>query len=182
MGKTEKGAVWLDAEKTSPYEFFQYWRNVADADVIKCLTMLTFVPVEQIEEMEQHMEGAEFNKAKELLAYELTKLVHGKEEADKAKEAAIALFSGSGNSENMPETIVDAEDFRDGKVDIVTLICKAGLATTRSDARRNVEQGGVTVNGEKITDAKHGFTKEDFDSEFILKKGKKNFMKYRCNA
>lgn len=181
MGKTEKGAVWLDAEKTSPYEFYQYWRNIGDADVLKCIRMLTFLPMEQIREMDK-WEGAQLNEAKQILAWELTNLVHGKEEADKAKEAAIALFSGSGNSENMPETIVDAEDFRDGKVDIVTLICKAGLATTRSDARRNVEQGGVTVNGEKITDAKHGFTKEDFDSEFILKKGKKNFMKYRCNA
>ena len=181
MGKTEKGAVWLDAEKTSPYEFYQYWRNIGDADVLKCIRMLTFLPMEQIREMDK-WEGSQLNEAKQILAWELTNLVHGKEEADKAKEAAIALFSGSGNSENMPETIVDAEDFRDGKVDIVTLICKAGLATTRSDARRNVEQGGVTVNGEKITDAKHGFTKEDFDSEFILKKGKKNFMKYRCNA
>ena len=181
MGKTEKGAVWLDAEKTSPYEFYQYWRNIGDADVLKCIRMLTFLPMEQIREMDK-WEGSQLNEAKQILAWELTNLVHGKEEADKAKEAALALFSGSGNSENMPETIVDAEDFRDGKVDIVTLICKAGLATTRSDARRNVEQGGVTVNGEKITDPKHGFSKEDFDSEFILKKGKKNFMKYRCNA
>lgn len=181
MGKTMKGALWLDPKKTSPYEFYQYWRNIGDADVLKCIRMLTFLPMEQIREMDK-WEGSQLNEAKQILAWELTNLVHGKEEADKAKEAAIALFSGSGNSENMPETIVDAEDFRDGKVDIVTLICKAGLATTRSDARRNVEQGGVTVNGEKITDAKHGFTKEDFDSEFILKKGKKNFMKYRCNA
>ena len=181
MGKTEKGAVWLDAEKTSPYEFYQYWRNIGDADVLKCIRMLTFLPMEQIREMDK-WEGSQLNEAKQILAWELTNLVHGKEEADKAKEAALALFSGSGNSENMPETIVDAEDFRDGQVDIVTLICKAGLANTRSDARRNVEQGGVTVNGEKITDPKHGFAKEDFDSEFILKKGKKNFMKYRCNA
>ena len=177
MGKTERGAVWLDAEKTSPFEFYQYWRNIADADVIKCIRMLTFLPMEQIREMDA-WEGAQLNEAKQILAWELTALVHGKEEADKAKEASLALFTGSGNSENMPSTILNAEDFNDGNVDIVTLICKAGLATTRSDARRNVEQGGVSVNGEKITDPKHAFAKDDFSSDFILKKGKKNFMKY----
>ncbi len=177
MGKTERGAVWLDAEKTSPFEFYQYWRNIADADVLKCIRMLTFLPMEQIREMDA-WEGAQLNEAKQILAWELTALVHGKEEADKAKEASLALFTGSGNSENMPSTILNAEDFNEGNVDIVTLICKAGLATTRSDARRNVEQGGVTVNGEKITDPKHAFAKDDFSSDFILKKGKKNFMKY----
>ncbi|MBR4543684.1 MAG: tyrosine--tRNA ligase [Lachnospiraceae bacterium] len=177
MGKTERGAVWLDAEKTSPFEFYQYWRNIADADVLKCIRMLTFLPMEQIREMDA-WEGAQLNEAKQILAWELTALVHGKEEADKAKEASLALFTGSGNSENMPSTILNAEDFNDGNVDIVTLICKAGLATTRSDARRNVEQGGVSVNGEKITDPKHAFAKDDFSTDFILKKGKKNFMKY----
>ena len=177
MGKTERGAVWLDAEKTSPFEFYQYWRNIADADVLKCIRMLTFLPMEQIREMDS-WEGAQLNEAKQILAWELTALVHGKEEADKAKEASLALFTGSGNSENMPSTILNDEDFNDGNVDIVTLICKAGLATTRSDARRNVEQGGVTVNGEKIIDPRHLFAKDDFSSDFILKKGKKNFMKY----
>ncbi len=177
MGKTERGAVWLDAEKTSPFEFYQYWRNIADADVLKCIRMLTFLPMEQIREMDA-WEGAQLNEAKQILAWELTALVHGKEEADKAKEASLALFTGSGNSENMPSTILNAEDFNEGNVDIVTLICKAGLATTRSDARRNVEQGGVSVNGEKIIDPKHTFAKDDFSSDFILKKGKKNFMKY----
>ena len=177
MGKTERGAVWLDAEKTSPFEFYQYWRNIADADVLKCIRMLTFLPMEQIREMDA-WEGAQLNEAKQILAWELTALVHGREEADKAKEASLALFTGSGNSENMPSTILNAEDFNEGNVDIVTLICKAGLATTRSDARRNVEQGGVSVNGEKITDPKHAFAKDDFSSDFILKKGKKNFMKY----
>ena len=177
MGKTERGAVWLDAEKTSPFEFYQYWRNIADADVLKCIRMLTFLPMEQIREMDA-WEGAQLNEAKQILAWELTALVHGREEADKAKEASLALFTGSGNSENMPSTILNAEDFNEGNVDIVTLICKAGLATTRSDARRNVEQGGVSVNGEKIIDPKHTFAKDDFSSDFILKKGKKNFMKY----
>ena len=177
MGKTEKGAVWLDAEKTSPFEFYQYWRNIGDSDVLKCIRMLTFLPLEQISEMDG-WEGERLNEAKQILAWELTNLVHGKEEADKAKEASLALFSGGGNSENMPKTIINSEDLRDGKVDIVTLICKAGLASTRSDARRNVEQGGVTVNGEKITDPKASFAPSDLESDFILKKGKKNFMKY----
>ncbi|SCX89431.1 tyrosyl-tRNA synthetase [Lachnospiraceae bacterium XPB1003] len=177
MGKTEKGAVWLDAEKTSPFEFYQYWRNIGDSDVLKCIRMLTFLPLEQISEMDG-WEGERLNEAKQILAWELTNLVHGKEEADKAKEASLALFSGGGNSENMPKTIINSEDLRDGRVDIVTLICKAGLASTRSDARRNVEQGGVTVNGEKITDPKASFAPSDLESDFILKKGKKNFMKY----
>ncbi len=177
MGKTAGNAVWLDAEKTTPYEFFQYWRNVADADVIRCIKMLTFLPMEQIRDMEK-WEGSQLNDAKEILAWELTNLVHGKEEADKAKEASHALFAGGGNSENIPSTILTADDFTDGQVDIVTLLVKASLAGSRGDARRNVEQGGVTVNGEKITDIKTGFKKEDFESDFILKKGKKNFMKY----
>ncbi|MCR4643120.1 MAG: tyrosine--tRNA ligase [Lachnospiraceae bacterium] len=177
MGKTEKGAVWLDPEKTTPFEFYQYWRNIADADVLKCIRMLTFLPMEQIREMDA-WEGERLNAAKEILAWELTKLVHGVEEADKAKEASYALFSGSGNSENMPTTILNPEDFTDGAVDVITLLVKASLAGSRGDARRNVEQGGVSVNGEKITDIKQSFTKSDFESEFILKKGKKSFMKF----
>ncbi|MBO6206994.1 MAG: tyrosine--tRNA ligase [Lachnospiraceae bacterium] len=177
MGKTEKGAVWLDAEKTSPFEFFQYWRNIPDADVLKCIRMLTFLPIEEIRAMD-NWEGSQLNEAKEILAWELTNLVHGKEEADRAKEASHALFAGGGNSENMPTTILNAEDFTDGAVDILTLLVKASLASSRGDARRNVEQGGVSVNGEKITDIKHTFTKDDFDGDFVLKKGKKSFMKY----
>ena len=177
MGKTEKGAVWLDAAKTSPFEFYQYWRNIADADVLKCIRMLTFLPIEEIQAMDS-WEGSQLNEAKEILAWELTNLVHGKEEADKAKEASRALFSGAGNSENMPTTILNPEDFTDGSVDILTLLVKASLATSRGDARRNVEQGGVSVNGEKITDIKTGFAKTDFESDFVLKKGKKSNMKY----
>ncbi|MBP3295893.1 MAG: tyrosine--tRNA ligase [Lachnospiraceae bacterium] len=177
MGKTEKGAVWLDAEKTSPFEFFQYWRNIPDADVLKCIRMLTFLPIEEIRAMD-NWEGSQLNEAKEILAWELTQLVHGREEADKAKEASHALFAGGGNSENMPTTILNAEDFTDGAVDVLTLLVKASLASSRGDARRNVEQGGVSVNGEKITDIKHTFTKGDFDGDFVLKKGKKSFMKY----
>ena len=177
MGKTEKGAVWLDAEKTTPFEFFQYWRNIPDADVLKCIRMLTFLPIEEIKAMDS-WEGSQLNEAKEILAWELTNLVHGKEEADKAKEASHALFSGAGNSENMPTTILNAEDFTDGVVDVLTLLVKASLASSRGDARRNVEQGGVSVNGEKITDIKHTFAKSDFECDFVLKKGKKSFMKY----
>ncbi len=177
MGKTEKGAVWLDANKTTPFEFFQYWRNIPDADVLKCIRMLTFLPMEQIRDMDK-WEGAQLNEAKAILAWELTSLVHGKEEADKAKEASLALFAGGGNSENMPTTHLNDEDFTDGAVDIITLLVKASLAGSRGDARRNIEQGGVTVNGEKITDIKHTFSKSDFEGEFVLKKGKKNFMKY----
>ena len=180
MGKTEKGAVWLDAEKTSPYEFYQYWRNIADADVLKCIRMLTFLPMEQIREMDS-WEGSKLNEAKEILAWELTNLVHGKEEADKAKEAGLALFSGSGNSENMPTTILNEEDFTDGSIDVISLLVKAGLAGSRGDARRNVEQGGVSVNGEKITDIKTSFAKDDISGDFILKKGKKSFMKFRLS-
>lgn len=174
MGKTEKGAVWLDPEKTSPYEFYQYWRNVQDADVVKCLKMLTFVPIEQIEEMEKTMEGAEFNKAKELLAYELTKLVHGKEEADKADKAAKDIFLGSGSSENMPFTEIPASETENGSLGILTLLVKTGLASSNGDGRRLVQQGGVSVNDEKITDPK---TMIDLNSEVIIKKGKKVFHK-----
>ena len=174
MGKTEKGAVWLDPEKTSPYEFYQYWRNVADADVIKCLKMLTFVPIEQIEEMEKTMEGAQFNAAKELLAYELTKLVHGEEEAEKAQAAAKALFGGSGNDANMPVAEIDSADLTDGTIGLLNLLVKAGLAPSVSEARRLVQQGGITVNDEKITDAK---AQIKLEGEMIVRKGKKAFKK-----
>ena len=174
MGRTEKGAVWLDPEKTSPYEFYQYWRNVGDADVIKCLKMLTFVPIEEIEEMEKHMEGAEYNKAKELLAYELTKLVHGKEEADKADAAAKAIFAGGGNSDDMPSTTIAAADLTDGKIGILTLLVKCGLCPSNGEARRLVTQNGIAVNGEKFTDPK-GLV--DLSEPVVIKKGKKIFHK-----
>ena len=174
MGKTEKGAVWLDPEKTSSYEFYQYWRNVGDADVIKCLKMLTFVPIEEIEEMEKHMEGAEYNKAKELLAYELTKLVHGKEEADKADAAAKAIFAGGGNSDDMPSTTIAAADLTDGKIGILTLLVKCGLCPSNGEARRLVTQNGIAVNGEKFTDPK-GLV--DLSEPVVIKKGKKIFHK-----
>ena len=174
MGKTEKGAVWLDPEKNSPYEFYQYWRNVGDADVIKCLKMLTFVPIEEIEEMEKHMEGAEYNKAKELLAYELTKLVHGKEEADKADAAAKAIFAGGGNSDDMPSTTIAAADLTDGKIGILTLLVKCGLCPSNGEARRLVTQNGIAVNGEKFTDPK-GLV--DLSEPVVIKKGKKIFHK-----
>ncbi|WP_418828267.1 tyrosine--tRNA ligase [Ruminococcus sp.] len=174
MGKTEKGAVWLDPEKTSPYEFYQYWRNVGDADVIKCLKMLTFVPIEEIEEMEKHMEGAEYNKAKELLAYELTKLVHSKEEADKADAAAKAIFAGGGNSDDMPSTTIAAADLTDGKIGILTLLVKCGLCSSNGEARRLVTQNGIAVNGEKFTDPK-GLV--DLSEPVVIKKGKKIFHK-----
>ena len=175
MGKTQKGAVWLDPNKTTPYEFFQYWRNVDDADVIKCLKMLTFLPLEQIQEME-HWEGSELNKAKEILAYELTSLVHGEEEAKKALDAAKNIFGG-GNTENMPVAEITADLFNDGQADLMSIIVQAGLAASKSEARRAIEQGGVSVNGEKITDVKKMFTPDDFAEEFVLKKGMKNFRK-----
>ncbi len=174
MGKTEKGAVWLDPEKTSPYDFFQYWRNVADADVIKCLKMLTFVPIEEIEEMEKTMEGAAFNKAKELLAYELTALVHGEEEAKKALEAAKAVFAGGGNSENMPTTELTADQLTDGAMNILDMMLAAKLIPTKSEGRRLVQQGGVSVNNEKVTDPNAMIA---VDGEVIIKKGKKVFHK-----
>ena len=176
MGKTQSGAVWLDPEKTSPYEFYQYWRNVADADVLKCLRMLTFLPLEQIDEMDK-WEGAQLNEAKDILAYELTELVHGKEEAEKARDASKALFSGGMSAANMPEEKLSDENFNDGSIDILGLLVAANLATSRNEARRAVQQGGVSVNGEKITDEKVTFQKADFSDEFVLKKGKKKFCK-----
>ena len=177
MGKTQSGAVWLDPNKTSPFEFYQYWRNVADADVLKCLRMLTFLPLEQIDEMDK-WEGSQLNTAKEILAYELTKLVHDEEEANKAQEAARALFSGAGSLENMPSHQLAAEDFTDGTIDILAVLQKSGLAPSRAEARRNVEQGGVSVNGEQVKDIKAVFTADDFGGDgMVVKRGKKNFMK-----
>ena len=176
MGKTVSGAVWLDAAKTSPYDFYQYWRNVDDADVIKCLKMLTFLSLEEIATMES-WQGGELNKAKEILAFELTKLVHGEEEAAKAQEAARALFAGGGNSANMPTTQLTEEDLTDGRIDIIGIMVKASMVGSRSEGRRAVEQGGVTVNGEKVTDIKTTYGKEDFAEEFVIKKGKKSFQK-----
>lgn len=175
MGKTQKGAVWLDPEKTTPFEFFQYWRNVDDGDVIKCLKMLTFLPLEQIQEMEA-WEGSQLNKAKEILAYELTNLVHGEEEAVKARDAAKALFSG-GNAANMPSYTIKDEDLTDGSIDILSLLYVSGLVPSKSEARRAVQQGGVSVNGEKVTDIKTSYTANDFAEDMVLKKGKKNFRK-----
>ena len=176
MGKTQSGAVWLDPKKTSPYEFYQYWRNVSDADVLKCIKMLTFLPLEEIEAMES-WEGSQLNRAKEILAYELTNLVHGEEEAKKAEESAKALFSG-GNAADMPTVAVTEEDLRDGAIDILGLLVKASLAASRAEARRNVEQGGVTVNGEKIADVKKSYTPDEIMAEdFVLKRGKKKFCK-----
>ncbi len=175
MGKTQKGAVWLDPEKTTPFEFFQYWRNVADADVIKCLKMLTFLPLEQILEMEKY-EGSELNKAKEVLAYELTTLVHGEEEGKKALEAARALFS-SGNAANMPTADIASADLNDGSIDIISLLVKSGLVASRNEGRRGVEQGGVSVNDEKVTDVATSYTADDLKGELIIKRGKKNFRK-----
>ena len=176
MGKTASGAVWLDPNKTSPFDFYQYWRNVDDADVLKCLRMLTFLPLSQIEEMES-WEGSQLNQAKEILAYELTKLVHGEEEAAKAQESARALFS-SGAAADMPTETLSAADFTDGVIDVVTLVHKAGLVTSKSDGRRAVEQGGVTVDGEKVGDIKHTFALEQFAGEgLVVKRGKKNFRR-----
>ena len=176
MGKTQKGAVWLDPNKTSPFEFYQYWRNVADADVLKCLRMLTFLPIEQIDEMDR-WEGSELNRAKEILAFELTKLVHGDEEAEKAQESARALFS-SGVAAQMPTTALFEEDFTEGSIDLISMLCKSGLVQTRSEGRRAIEQGGVTLGEEKITDVKASFGKDTFAGEgIVLKRGKKNFRK-----
>ena len=177
MGKTQSGAVWLDPEKTSPYDFYQYWRNVDDADVIKCMRLLTFVPLEEIEKMAA-WEGSDLNKAKEILAYELTALVHGKEEADKAQQAARAVFSGAGDSANMPSTALTKEDFGEtGTIDIVSLLVKTGLVPTRSEGRRAVEQGGVAFNNEKVSDFKAEYAPECFAEGAVLKRGKKKFHK-----
>ena len=176
MGKTQSGAVWLDPEKTSPFDFYQYWRNVSDADVLKCIKMLTFLPLEEIKEMES-WEGSQLNRAKEILAYELTNLVHGEEEAKKAEESAKALFSG-GNAADMPTVTITENDLRDGAIDILGLLVSSSLAASRAEARRNVEQGGVTVNGEKVTDIKKTYTPDDIMAEdFVLKRGKKKFCK-----
>ena len=175
MGKTEKGAVWLDPEKTSPYEFYQYWRNIADADVLKCIRMLTFLPLEEIEKMDS-WEGSQLNTAKEILAFELTKLVHSEEEAVKAQEAARALF-GAGNADSAPEFELGEEDLTDGSIDILSVLTKSGLAPTRSEARRNVEQGGVSVDGEKVTDIKTSYDKAALAAGLLVKRGKKNFKK-----
>lgn len=174
MGKTEKGALWLDAEKCSPYDFYQYWRNVSDDDVMNCLKMLTFIPIEEIEEMEHTMQGQQLNEAKEILAFHLTEMVHGTEEAQKAQKAAKDVFSGSGSNENMPTTIISANDLTDGSIGILTLMVKAGLSASNGEARRLVVQGGVSVNDEKITDPK---TMIKLDGETILRKGKKVFHK-----
>ena len=176
MGKTQKGAVWLDPNKTSPFEFYQYWRNVADADVLKCLRMLTFLPLEQIDEMDK-WEGSQLNQAKEILAYELTNLVHGEEEAKKAQESARALFS-AGVAADMPTSELTEDDFTDGIIDLISVLCKAGLVSTRSEGRRAIEQGGVTLGNDKITDVKAAFSKDTFAGEgAIVKRGKKNFRK-----
>ena len=180
MGKTQSGAVWLDPNKTSPFDFYQYWRNVGDGDVLKCLRMLTFLPLEQIEEMDA-WEGSKLNEAKEILAFELTKLVHGEEEAVKAQEGARALFS-SGNAAQMPETKLVDEDFEDGKIGILKLMVKAGLATSNGEARRNVEQGGVTIDGEKVTDVRMTLTKEQISADgIVVKRGKQKLMKVLCD-
>ena len=176
MGKTASGAVWLDAEKTSPYDFFQYWRNVDDADVIKCMKMLTFMSLDEIAEYEK-LEGSELNKAKEKLAYELTELVHGKQEADAALEAARNIFSGSGRSENMPTTELTDEDFTDGSISLAAILVRCGLCPSNSDAKRNIKQGGISVNDEKITDFAKSYSKADIGGEFIIKKGKKDYHK-----
>ena len=176
MGKTVGGAVWLDPNKTTPFEFYQYWRNVADADVLKCLRMLTFLPLEQIDEMDK-WEGAQLNEAKDILAYELTELVHGKEEAEKAREASKALFAGGANSANIPSHKLADEDFKEGKVDILQLLVSSGMTTSRAEARRAVQQGGVSVNGEKVADPFTAYEKNAFSDEFLLKKGKKSFCK-----
>ena len=177
MGKTQSGAVWLDPEKTSPYEFYQYWRNVGDADVLKCLRMLTFLPLEQIDEMDR-WEGSQLNQAKEILAYELTKLVHGEEEAGKAQDAAKALFGAGSSSENIPAFRLSEDDFTDGTIDLISVLQKSGLAATRSEARRNIEQGGVSVDGQQIKDVKAVYSKEQFEGDgLMVKRGKKNFKK-----
>ena len=177
MGKTQSGAVWLDPEKTSPFDFFQYWRNVADSDVLKCIRMLTFLPLEEIDAMES-WEGAQLNQAKEILAFELTKLVHGEEEATKAREASHALFAGGGDSAHMPTVELSAADFADGDMDILALLVKTELAPSRSDARRAVEQGGVSVADEKVTDIKTAYNADFFDADgLVVKRGKKKFVK-----
>ena len=175
MGKTAGNAVWLDPNKTSPFEFYQYWRNVDDADVLKCIRMLTFLPLEQINEMDR-WEGSELNRAKEILAFELTKMVHGEEEAEKAQQTARGLFAGSGDTENMPCSELSEADFADGAIDILTLLVKCGLAASKGEARRLVQQGGVLACGEKVTDIAQKWGASDFAGEgIVLRKGKKVF-------
>ena len=177
MGKTQKGAVWLDAEKTSPFDFYQYWRNVDDADVVKCLKMLTFLPLEEIEQLEK-LEGSEINKAKEILAFELTKMIHGEEEANKAQEGARALFSTGANTDNMPTTELSDDDFVDGEIAILDLMIKAGLIPSKGEGKRLIQQGGVSVDDVKITDMFHKIGKDAFEKgQVIIKKGKKIFHK-----
>ena len=177
MGKTQKGAVWLDPKKTSPFEFYQYWRNIGDADVLKCIRMLTFIPLEEIDKMDT-WEGSQLNTAKEILAFELTKMIHGEEEAVKAQEAAKALFGGAGNSADMPTATLKDEDLTDGSIDILSILVKSGLVPTRNEGRRAVEQGGVSVDGEKVTDIKAVYTKEQMTGDgIVVKRGKKNFRK-----
>ena len=176
MGKTQSGAVWLDPNKTTPFDFYQYWRNVSDADVLKCLRMLTFLPIEQINEMDK-WEGSQLNQAKEILAYELTKLVHGEEEAEKSQKSARELFTG-GNAADMPTCELTDDDFREGTIDILDILHKSGLAGSRSEARRNVEQGGVSVDGDAVNDVKAVFAKESLEGEgVVVKRGKKKFVK-----
>ena len=177
MGKTVGGAVWLDPNKTSPYDFYQYWRNVGDADVLKCIRMLTFLPLEQIDQMDS-WEGSQLNTAKEILAYELTKLVHGEEEAGKAQETARAVFAGAGSHENMPTVTLTADDFTDGKIGLLSVMVKGGMAASNGEARRLVTQGGVTVNDEKATNPSQSFTPDDFADGLIVKKGKKVIIKF----
>ena len=176
MGKTASGAVWLDPNKTSPYDFYQYWRNVDDADVLKCIRMLTFLPLEEIEAMD-NWEGAQLNKAKEILAYELTALVHGKEEAEKAQTAAKEIFVSGGAAANMPTTTLTDADFTDGQIGVLTLLVKCGLASSNGEARKLVQGGGVSLNGEKVADFKQQLTKDFFNEECMIKKGKKTFHK-----
>ncbi len=174
MGKTQSGAVWLDPEKTSPYDFFQYWRNVDDADVIKCMKLLTFIPIEEIEEMEKTLEGAQLNKAKERLAFELTRMVHGDEEAQKCLDTARSIFSAAGNADNMPSTVIPAADLKDGSIGLLTLLVKCGLASSNGEARRLVQQGGVLLDGQAVSDPT---MQVKLDKEVVIKKGKKVFHK-----
>ena len=178
MGKTASGAVWLDPAKTSPYEFYQYWRNVGDDDVLKCIRMLTFLPLEEVDAMDS-WEGAQLNQAKEILAYELTKLVHGEEEANKAQETARAIFSGAAQAENMPETTLDAADLTDGGIGILNLLVKSGLCGSNGDARRLVQQGGISVDGEKVTDPKAVITEAQLKESIVIKKGKKVYHRIK---
>lgn len=177
MGKTEKGAVWLDAEKTSPYDFYQYWRNVGDDDVIKCMKLLTFIPMDEIREYEK-LEGAQLNKAKEVLAFELTKMIHGEDEANKAQDAAKALFAGGSDNSNMPTTVLAEDDFTDGEITVLDMMLKAGMIKSKGEGRRLIDQGGVSMNDEKVSGALTALKLTDFDNEVIVKKGKKMFHKF----